>query len=31
LVRMLTLIGPWYIAFRQLDLYDTARALIPRT
>ena len=28
MVPVLTLIGPWYIAFRQLDLYDTRAALI---
>jgi len=28
MVPVLTLIGPWYIAFRQLDLYDTRIALV---
>jgi multiple sugar transport system permease protein len=27
-IPVLTLIGPWYIAFRQLGLYDTRAALI---
>jgi multiple sugar transport system permease protein len=28
MVPVLTLIGPWYIAFRQLELYDTRLALV---
>lgn len=28
MVPVLTLIGPWYIAFRQLGLYDTRLALV---
>ena len=28
MIPVLTLIGPWYIAFRELGLYDTRAALI---
>ena len=28
MVPVLTLIGPWYIAFRELGLYDTRTALV---
>ena len=28
MIPVLTLIGPWYIAFRQLGLYDTRAALV---
>ena len=28
MVPVLTLVGPWYIAFRQLGLYDTLTALV---
>ncbi|HLX30380.1 MAG TPA: carbohydrate ABC transporter permease [Casimicrobiaceae bacterium] len=28
MVPVLTLLGPWYVAFRELDLYDTRFALV---
>ncbi len=28
MIPVLTLIGPWYIAFRELGLYDTRAALV---